>query len=337
MSVQLPSGAVDVLVVGGGIAGATLAYCLAREGVGVLLVDEGGTRAGGASSVPAALLNPNRGRSGGASAAGLAGLAGFWSLTSELEGGGHETGARRTGVLRVADNARQARGWQRLEGTTWLEPSEVPAAYHAPHGAMLVGRGGWVRPGKLLGALETATAARGGVTLRGVRAGGLTANAHGVTVDTSSGPLRAREVVLCLGAQRPPGFRLPEFETVWGEARVLGAAVDAPYPVAGSVVAAFGTDEVYVSGGHTAVPAEPGARLDDDLRRALSWHVPAVAAAPTLTRWVGARAKRPSGEPVARRLTRGVLMFGALGGRGFLRAATVAEAMASRLRKELLG
>ncbi len=337
MSATLPSNAVDVLVVGGGIAGATLTHYLAREGVATLLVDEGLAAAEGASSVPAALLNPNRGRSGKASAADLDGLAGFWSLMAELEGEGRETGALRSGVLRVADNARQARGWLRLTGVDWLETPEVPPAYHAPHGAMLVRRGGWVRPHKLLAALEESAAARGGITARGVRALGLTEVPGGVSVRTDLGSVRAREVVLCLGAKRQADMRLPEFETVWGEARVLGASVAAPYPVAGSVVAAFGEGEVYVSGGHSAAPSEAGAGPENELRRALAWHVPAVAAAPTLARWVGARAKRPSGEPVARRLTRGVLLFGALGGRGFLRAATMAEALASRLRRELLG
>ncbi|MCW5820875.1 MAG: hypothetical protein KIT12_13310, partial [Trueperaceae bacterium] len=68
---------------------------------------------------------------------------------------------------------------------------------------------------------------------------------------------------------------------------------------------------------------------------ALAWKVPGVAGARVVRRWVGARAKRPSGEPVARRLTRNVHVLGALGGRGFLRAATLAEALGRRLVEEL--
>src|SRR5690606_29915426 len=102
---------------------------------------------GGASGVPAALLNPHRGRSGRAHAADLAGMAAIWQLTAALEAEVGASGAHRSGVLRIADNAKQARAWQRIDGTRWLEPGEVPAVYHAPFGAMLVEGGGWAHTG----------------------------------------------------------------------------------------------------------------------------------------------------------------------------------------------
>lgn len=330
---------VDVLVVGGGVAGATLLRALALRGADCLLLDEGATMTAGASGVPAALLNPNRGRSAKASPADVEGLNGFWELTRELEAEGLVTGARRGGVLRIADNQRQARAWWRLASATdgataWLPPAEVPAVYHAPHGALLVRGGGWVTPGTLLAALEASAAAHGGPTARGVSVTGLHEEESGVTALTSVGPVAARRVVLCLGASRPSWARLPRLETVWGEALVLPVDVPAPYPVAGSVVAAFGAGEVVVSGGHAAAPAEPGEGAPPAahaLQRTLAWQVPAVADAAVARRWVGARAKRPSGEPVARRLTGGTYLFGALGGRGFLRAATLATRLAERL------
>lgn len=355
--------AADVLIVGGGIAGSTLHYYLARSGVRSLLVDAGVDGPTGASSVPAALLNPNRGRSGRASLADQEGLAAFWGLVTELEGRGLHPGANRTGVLRIADNARQARGWRRLPDTLWQEPAEVDPAYNAPFGAMLVERGGWVRPARLLGALEAAAAAMGGRTVRGVDVIGLSEQTAGIVAQTGGGAISARKAVLCTGAATRPGLRQPAFEAVWGEALVLNAPVTAPYPLAGAVVAAFGAPddagmtEVYVTGGHFAAPtlapsgsgqaraatypsrpplASPDASLErHPLLAALAWQVPGAAQARVALRWEGARAKRPSGEPVARRLTRNVHIFGALGGRGFLRAATLAEALGARLVEEL--
>lgn len=331
----------DVIVVGGGVAGATLNLMTARAGLDTLLLDEGLTHASGASSVPAALLNAHRGRSGRASAADLAGLADFWDLTRDLEALGFATGAFTSGVIRIADNPKQARAWQRVAAGTWLEPNDVPAAYHAPFGALLLATGGWVAPSKLLAALEAAAKGYGGATRRGVRVDSLVEEASFVTVATSAGQLRARRVVLCLGAARPPHIRLPQLETIWGEALVLTGAVTAPYPVAGAVVAAFENGTVYVSGGHSSSepPERQGAAAlggnRHPLQRALAWQVPAVDGATAFRHWQGARAKRRSGEPVARRLTKGTYYFGALGGRGFLRAATLATALAARLHEEL--
>src|SRR5690606_10758709 len=107
----------------------------------------------GASTVPAALINPHRGRSGRARPNDVAGAAAFWRLAGDLEATVGTSGAHRTGVLRLADNPRQARAWQRLEGARWLEPGEVPADYHAPFGALLVPDGGWLRSATLLAAL----------------------------------------------------------------------------------------------------------------------------------------------------------------------------------------
>lgn len=337
MTGHLPRRDVDVLVVGGGVAGATLLHALARRGADCLLVDEGVGAAAGASSVPAALLNPNRGRSAKASPADRAGLTDFWALTDALAAEGWATGARRSGVLRVADNPRQARRWQRLadepaSGATWLPAAEVPGDYHAPFGALLVRAGGWVSPPLLLAALAASAAALGAPTARGVGVTGLLEEPTAVAVETTAGPIRARRVALCLGAARPPWLRLPRLETVWGEAVVLTTTATPPYPLAGSVVAAFGPGVALVSGGHSATPpTADDAEGAHPLTRALAWQVPAVAQATEVERWRGARAKRASGEPVARRLTARTYLLGALGGRGFLRAATLATRVAERL------
>ncbi|MDQ3458171.1 MAG: FAD-binding oxidoreductase, partial [Deinococcota bacterium] len=99
----------DVAVVGAGVAGCTLAFELAGRGRSVALLEAGRVGAQGASSVPLALLNPNRGRSAKASSFDRRALQATWALISALEAEGFDSGAHRTGVLRVASSARQAR------------------------------------------------------------------------------------------------------------------------------------------------------------------------------------------------------------------------------------
>ncbi|MDQ3396485.1 MAG: FAD-binding oxidoreductase, partial [Deinococcota bacterium] len=106
----------NTVIVGAGVAGCCLAYRLASRGLPVTLLDKGRIGAQGASSVPLALLNPNRGRSARASLFDLASLEATWALVSDLEALGLDHGAHKTGVLRVASNARQAKGWQALAG-----------------------------------------------------------------------------------------------------------------------------------------------------------------------------------------------------------------------------
>ncbi len=334
---------VEVLIAGAGVAGVTLHHQLALRSVNSLLLERGAV-ASGASSVPAALLNPNRGRSAHASAADLAGLAAWWRSVRLLEAAGATTGAHRSGVLRVADNARQARAWQRLAGTVWLEPGAVPGDYHAPFGALLVEAGGWVEPRRYLEALTAIAAERGAVVrygaeltgLRPGRQGGLSAT---IISDHNEQSVTCRLAVLSLGAWRPAALAQPHFDLVAGDALELQLASTPPYPLAGSVVAAFRHGRAMVSGGHRSVASVTSAAATHQqlagLQRTLAWQLPAAGTAATLTSWHGVRVKRPSGEPVARRLYADVYYFGALGGRGFLRATSLAERLADQLLARL--
>lgn len=338
----------EVLIAGAGVAGVSLHHQLALRGVSSLLLERG-EAASGASSVPAALLNPNRGRSGHASVADLNGLIAFWRTVSMLEAEGADPGAHRSGVLRIADNARQARAWQRLPGTlggdpVWLESGAVPSDYHAPFGALLVESGGWVEPRRYLSALTDAAAARGAATryraelasLRSQRRGGLSAM---VRSDDGEQRVTCRLVVLSVGAWRTAALAQPRFELVAGDALELQLASTPPYPLAGSVVAAFPPGRALVSGGHRPVESVTNAAATpqqlDTLQRTLAWQLPAAAAATRLSSWHGVRVKRLSGEPVARRLYADVYYFGALAGRGFLRATSMAERLADQLLAQL--
>ncbi len=347
----------DVLVVGAGIAGSALAYELSRRGVHVTLVERGAGGPAGASTVPAALINPHRGRTARAQLADVAGARAFWALVSDLEAEAGASGAHHTGVLRVADSARQAQAWQKLEaGTRWLEAAEVPAHYHAPFGALLVESGGWLKPPKLLATLVRAATGRTatvawGTEFVGVRARAATAR----TADQSAGDLvvtlRAagdaptelgcRAVVVATGAWQPAELRLPRLELLWGEAHVYDLGFTPPLPLAGAVVAAFEDGAAVVTGGHRhvgwlgALPVgatgEPQGSGAPDMLRTLAWQLPQAAGARVTGSWHGVRAKRSSGQPVVRRLAPGVHVMIGFGGRGFLRAAWAASEMADRL------
>jgi len=379
----------DFVVVGAGIAGLTLAYELTLRGAGVTVVDTaaevGGAVAaagpvagpaaaawplGAASAVPAALLNPHRGRTARARPSDLAGLAAFGRLARRLADEGLDPGWHPTGVLRVASTARQAALWRELvrlseglrrpagaegepgpadgegeeerdEGPRWLSPDEVPTGVAAPHGALLVPRGGWVEPAALLRALAAAAARRGAELLLGVRFTGIERVGAEVVLATDAGPLRARHAVLCPGASpAPPGCRLPRLAADGGVAAVLrpstgeaGRLARLP-PLAGAVNAVFARGLAYVSGGTlppVALPEEALRATALNLRDAAAWAVPALASAEVESVWFGVRARRASGRPVVRRLSPAVSYYGALAGRGFLCAADLSARLAERL------
>jgi glycine/D-amino acid oxidase-like deaminating enzyme len=344
--------------------------------------------------VPAALINPHRGRSGKARPQDVAGATAFWALIQDLEASVGPSGAHPSGVLRLADNARQARNWQKLVGTVWLEPGEVPPEYHAPFGAMLVPGGGWLRSAELLTSLAAGVRAAGGRVLHGAelvgveprigaeRATGAVATALTVklrqagaaglgaaglgasSVDPAATRyVTCRALIVATGAWQPAELRLPRLELVWGEARTLALGFTPSLPLAGSVAAAFHDGLAFVSGGHRHVgwlgeqvswQGNPAAGAGHDgmqgpldaaapaagepsrsLQNALAWQVPAAAGAHVVGHWEGVRAKRPSGEPVVRRVAPGVHLLAAFGGRGFLRAAAAATELADRLAREL--
>lgn len=345
-------GTADVLVAGAGIAGSALAYALSRRGVDVMLVERGPSGAAGASTVPTALINPHRGRSGRAKPQDAAGASAFWDLVADLETQVGPSGAHRTGVLRLADNARQARVWQKLDGTEWLEAGAVPPGYHAPFGAMLVPGGGWLRSEALLAALIAGTRAGASMTVTGVElvgveqagsvAAGTTAILRGTKPGAATYKVHCHAVVVATGAWQPQNMRLPRLELVWGEARTFELGFTPSLPLAGGVVAAFEDGLATVTGGHRHAgwlgqPADPRPRAEPtpDLLRALAWHVPGAAGANEIGSWEGVRAKRPSGEPVVRRIAPGVHLMAGFGGRGFLRAASAARKLADELAAQL--
>lgn len=348
----------EVIVIGAGVAGACLQYELAVRGVDVLLLERGAGPSG-ASTIPAALLNPYRGRSARARQLDRDGLAAFWRLHERLVAAGSHSGAHRSGVLRAASDRRQARGWQRLvsgaseDALVWLEPREFPSPYHAPFGGLLVRQGGWLEPRRLLDALSGAAAGLGARTLfrhrlkawRPSPGGGVIARAVSEAAGEPAGvELSARALVLCLGAYDPSGCHLPRLELATGVAIRLakpeGMTAGRFAPLAGAAGIVGLEETVVVSGGslptrETGPSSEELAHAAARLRSTANWSLPLLERAEQLGTWHGVRARRASGTPVLRRLAAGVTLFGGLAGRGFLAGPLLAGHLAASLSVDL--
>lgn len=323
----------NTVIVGAGVAGCCLAYRLASRGLPVTLLDKGRIGAQGASSVPLALLNPNRGRSARASLFDLASLEATWALVSDLEALGLDHGAHKTGVLRVASNARQAKGWQALAGVSWLLPealSAVAGGVHAPFGGVLVPQGGWLEPKKFLAALVGASRRRGAKVYEGCELRALSADGGSYTLHSSVGEMRANTVVLATGASLTPSLPLPKLERSAGDVIGLETSLRLPCPVAGAVYTGRKGSRCYVGGNHRA-PEHHDPAAPYRLQSAAGWFVPALKEAKLASVWTGVRAKTAGNQPITLELAPGLWFLGCFAGRGFLSAALVTEALAERL------
>src|SRR6266700_3129473 len=112
---NLVKGTADVLIVGGGIIGCSIAYFLRKQGVEVIVLEKGDIGAQ-ASSAAAGLLAPIRplAERDPFKALQLAGLARFSSFVKELEAAsGINVGYEQTGTLRLlpAEKIGPAKTW----------------------------------------------------------------------------------------------------------------------------------------------------------------------------------------------------------------------------------
>jgi len=184
-----------LLVVGGGVAGASVAYFAARAGARVTVIDAGQHAA---SHVPSALVNPVRGQSGQVDPRAVEGLHLTWALVDALAQAGVDVPHGRTGVVRpVPDDRTRAKFARNLPPNlphVWLRRDVPPAALapgwaHALH----IPEGGW-----LDGAVFTA----GLLAVSGaevVRARAVDWDAGSVSLEGGE-VLRADAVVWCGGA-----------------------------------------------------------------------------------------------------------------------------------------
>ena len=210
------SSATDVLIVGGGVIGCSIAYHLRKAGVQVTVIDQGEIGAE-ASSAAAGLLAPLGSLAGPGPFADLllASFALFPSLVPELEdASGIRVEYEQTGALRVVRNPKNVpnlrkrmKAWQPLglhmrwltgEEARQLEPTLAPdvcAALYAPEESQ-------IRASQVVKAFARA-AANLGATLRGqTRITGIRQQLDRVTaVETSQGEtIACNQLVVAAGA-----------------------------------------------------------------------------------------------------------------------------------------
>lgn len=232
----------SMLIIGAGIAGASLAYQATKQGWTVTVVDAGGGRA---SDVPAALLNPVRGQGGRVPAGAVAGMAHTWALIDELQAQGYPVPHGKTGVLRPIPDEKTYRKWQANLPPElpheWLDPAQCPHLPQHWYKVLYLPQAGWLSGGAFCRAL---LAAGGAVVVRGnvvtnesqhvMLKGGETLLADVVVNCTGSGGAaegegthRAGSVLLLRSAPTPPSsFGVYLSPTVGGG--VLGGTFEAP-------------------------------------------------------------------------------------------------------------
>jgi glycine oxidase len=306
----------DAVVVGGGVVGCAVAFELAREGLGVALLERG-ELAGEASGAAAGMLLP-LGEAPGPGpflALGLRSLALFPALAAELrERSGIDPEHEPCGALHVAADpdaaARLAARARTLAafGAEWLDASEArglePRLGPRTLGAMLARAEAHVRSPLLVRALAAAAAALGARIETGMPVLGLRREGERVVgVETPAGPVAAARVVLCAGAWSPAlaPFPLP-VEPVRGQ--IL--ALESPRPALGAIVVGPRCYLVPKRDGSVVVGAtEERAGFDArvtaaglaELLAGARELLPALGAASFRGGWAGLRPATPDGLP----------------------------------------
>lgn len=182
-----------VVVIGGGIAGASVAYFAAQQGCQVTVVDAGLYTA---SHVPSAVINPVRGQAGRLPEGAVEGLDLIWQLIEQLRER-FPIPHGKTGLLRpVPDDKTRQKFERHLTGALpleWVAPQDCSVTFSPGWAHVLhLPQGGWVDGHLLTSAL---LAASGAELIRG-RAQSWHAQEVGVGVRR----LGADAVVWCGGA-----------------------------------------------------------------------------------------------------------------------------------------
>ena len=208
---------VDVLVIGAGVIGCAVAFELADAGTRVRVID-GRVTGAGASQASAGVLAPyvEGHESRPLRLLGRRSLDMYEGFAARAAAGSRlPVEFARCGTLEVAvadDDVRRltvARATLAAEGVEgeWLDGTALaqvePALRSDARGALRIPSHAVVNVPALTAALAAAAVARGAEVLTGVAATSVASGSDGVVVQTSTGPLRAPQVVLAAGAWTP--------------------------------------------------------------------------------------------------------------------------------------
>ena len=215
----------DVVIIGGGVIGCSIAYQLAKLGINSTVLERS-RLAAGASGATVGVVAPSMHVAPAQSSAfslGIRSLEMFPGLANELLEAGVDPGFRQNGVLRLAfspedvEELRRNLGWQGELGlgVEWLEPPDVfqrePEASPEVLGAVFSPKEGHIMGQRYTQALAHAAARLGAICLEGTEVTGLEFQGSRVTgVHTATETFYCDHVVLAAGPWSGSMRWLPE-------------------------------------------------------------------------------------------------------------------------------
>lgn len=186
------------IVIGGGIAGCSTAYYLAREGVEVTLLESASQLAAGASGNPLAMLHPKISLKPDAqSALNLAGFDFTLSLIEQLSNKADLFDA--CGQVQLAPNAREADKQEKIaQIIDFIKKSQAElnqiSGIKLKQNGIFLPRAGWLKPGLLC---QTLTQQPNIAVLTNQTAQRIQASQNGWQVSTQNQTFQADNVVIC--------------------------------------------------------------------------------------------------------------------------------------------
>ena len=343
----------DVLIVGGGLAGACAAFCLAREGRSVRLL-EAETPGAGASGAAAGLANPFMARRARPTWRMAEAVEALRWIVREAEA---EHTFDETGVLRPARNEKQAGFFQQAADehparARWLAADAAEERFpgvRSPHGALWIEDGGAADVPALIEALLYAASQCGASVETNARVTEWTEHDEYISVEAeregAPETLEAKRLLLCVGqafealpALTPLGLRAVKGQTL--RLRRPAALRDQPLPgLSGNGYVVPRPDGSLLVGStyeHDFTDLAPTAEGRQYILEKVSQMVPALAEAEVLSARAGARVSPPGSHlpalgPLPTSSEGRLWVFTALGSRGLLTAPLLARALPSSL------
>jgi glycine oxidase len=211
------SGQPEIIVVGAGIVGCSIAHELARRGASVQVIEERATGMG-ATQASAGILAPHveAGASNTLLSLAVRSLTLFDDFVAAVqEDSGLQLLYRRTGTLQVAVNDEEMR--ELRNAAARLDAQRVPFGVldaealrvEEPHlsndvtGGLVIPSHGFVAAAQLVRAVAAAARRRGAQIIEGSRVQRIAPSRDQVVVETDRGPLSGSAVVLAAGSWSP--------------------------------------------------------------------------------------------------------------------------------------